>query len=89
MQLYLDDGDGLFAPGAGDVQVGSDILTASRWQYAFESLDPAASYFVQRPAQALLGVMQPAQVSTLLSARIAVVDDRCVCQCAKGLADPR
>ncbi len=66
MQLYLDDGDGLFAPGAGDVQIGPDALTGADGSYAFESLDPAASYFVQRPAQPLLGVMQPAQVSTLL-----------------------
>ena len=66
MQLYLDDGDGIFAPGAGDVQVGSDILTGADGGYAFESLDPTASYFVQRPAQPLLGVMQPAQVSGLL-----------------------
>jgi hypothetical protein len=66
MQLYLDDGDGIFAPDAGDIQVGSDILTGADGAYAFESLDPTAAYFVQRPAQPLLGVMQPAQVSTLL-----------------------
>ncbi len=66
LQLYLDDGDGVFLPGAGDIQVGSDLLTASDGTYRFESLDPAAGYFVQRPAQVLLGVPQPAQVSSLL-----------------------
>jgi hypothetical protein len=66
LQLYLDDGDGIFTPDAGDLQVGSDASTAADGSYAFGSLDPTASYFVRQPAQMLIGVMQPAQVSTLL-----------------------
>jgi hypothetical protein len=66
LKLYLDDGDGVFQPGAGDSQVGPDATSAADGSYLFGDLDPEAGYFVQRPAQDLNGVLQPAAASPLL-----------------------
>jgi large repetitive protein len=66
LQLYQDDGDGVFEPGAGDIQVGSDWVTGADGAYAFQSLDPNAGYFVQRTAMDLGGTFLPAAVSGLL-----------------------
>jgi len=66
VQLYQDDGDGIFEPGAGDSQVGGDASTAADGTYGFGSLDANAGYFVQRPAQMIGAILHPAEVSGLL-----------------------
>ena len=55
VELYLDDGDGSFEPGAGDNQVGGSQITDSNGIYCFENLNPDAAYFVVQPAQTVGG----------------------------------
>jgi hypothetical protein len=66
LKLFVDDGDAIFEPGAGDSQVGADLMTAADGTYAFGSLDGTGAYFVQRPAQMYGANSLPAEVSGLL-----------------------
>lgn len=66
LRLFLDNGDGVFQPDAGDAPVGADVLSAADGTYAFGDLAPMSKYFVQQPAQLLLGVPQPPAISSLL-----------------------
>ncbi len=64
LDLYRDDGDMNFdpTPTGGDVAVRMTITDAGG-RYSFNRL-PAGNYFVQQPAQPLLGLQQ--QVSPLI-----------------------
>ena len=64
VNLFLDDGDGIFEPGAGDV-LQQTLLTDVNGDYCFDDLDPDASFFVQQPAQQVAGIGLSEQVSTL------------------------
>ncbi len=64
IQLYLDDGDGLFEPGTDDIQQGSDATTDANGEYCFDNLDPSAEYFVYQPAQTVGTVSLDEQTSS-------------------------
>ncbi|MCA9168387.1 MAG: DUF11 domain-containing protein, partial [Planctomycetales bacterium] len=65
VRAYLDDGDGIFEPGAGDTQVGADLVTDANGEYCFADLDPDSSYFILQPAQTVGGLALPEQSSAL------------------------
>ncbi len=76
VRLFQDDGDGLFEPGTGDLQIGADFVTLSdnagtpedeTGTYCFDNLDPDASYFVQQPAQAVGVINLPDMRSDLIA----------------------
>lgn len=54
VNLFKDDGDGIFEPGAGDLAppapILSNTLTDAQGNYRFENIT-AGSYWVQQPAQ--------------------------------------
>jgi large repetitive protein len=64
VNLYTDDGDSVFEPGAGDALTGSTTTNASG-QYRFEDLI-AGSYWAQQPSQTIGGILLSAQNSNLL-----------------------
>ena len=66
LKLFRDDGDGVFDP-AIDPMVGGSVQTDATGSYVFDNLAAETGYFVQRPTQEILGSLQPAQVSGLLS----------------------
>ena len=66
VRLFSDNGDGIFSPSSGDVQVG-EVTTLADGTYLFGDLEFGVSYFVARPAQELVGVNQPEDVSGLIS----------------------
>ena len=67
LQLYQDDGDGVYDPGSGgDTQVGGSTTTDSDGVYCFENLDADAAYFVVQPSQTANGSALNAQVSGLI-----------------------
>lgn len=65
VNLLLDDGDGLFEPGAGDAQVQTDTTDAAG-MYRFDGL-VAGNYWVQQPAQSVGGDTLAADVSPLVT----------------------
>ena|GEM_PF-1846826 len=65
VQLFQDDGDGLLAPGAGDVLIDTTVTDAGG-VYCFESLSASAGYFVRQPAQTVGTFVLPTRVSGLL-----------------------
>src|SRR6185295_18321012 len=65
INLYTDDGDGIFEPGAGDALSGSTTTNASG-QYRFDDL-VSGSYWVQQPSQTVASVLLSAQNSTLIT----------------------
>ena len=65
IQLFQDDGDGVFEPGAGDLQIGGDQSTDADGVYCFDNLDLNASYFVFQPAQQVNGNNLEALTSVL------------------------
>ena len=65
LNLYEDDGDGIF--NAGDTMVGSAAVSAGDGSYMFEGLNGTASYFVERPAQTVGSIFHSAQVSSLIT----------------------
>ncbi|MEZ6115191.1 MAG: SdrD B-like domain-containing protein [Pirellulaceae bacterium] len=67
VQLYLDDGDGIFEQGTDDVQVGVDQLTDVNGEYCFDNLDGTASYFVFQPGQTIGSVSLAAMTSSLVT----------------------
>lgn len=56
LQLYRDNGDGIFQPSGGDSLVGSDTTDANGL-YEFSDLT-AGGYFVLQPAQPALGLLR-------------------------------
>jgi uncharacterized repeat protein (TIGR01451 family) len=64
VNLLLDDGDGVYEPGAGDTQVQTDA-TDSAGIYRFDGL-VAGSYWVEQPAQTATGKTVAAQHSALI-----------------------
>ena len=66
VQLYQDDGDGIFEPGGDDAQVGGDVLTDANGEYCFDNLIQNENYFVQQLAQSVGGVDLAQQVSGLV-----------------------
>jgi large repetitive protein len=65
VNLYTDDGDGIFEPGAGDA-LSSTTNTNASGLYAFNGLS-AGSYWVEQPSQTVGGVLLSSQNSSLLS----------------------
>ena len=65
VNLYTDDGDGIFEPGAGDPLANSTTTNASG-QYRFDDL-VAGSYWVQQPSQTVGSVLLSAQNSNLIT----------------------
>lgn len=65
INLYTDDGDNVFEPGAGDV-VAMTATTNASGQYRFEPLS-AGDYWVEQPSQTAGGVLLSAQNSSLIS----------------------
>ena len=57
LQLFLDDGDGIFDPNAGDTQVGSSQFSDANGEYCFDNLDSTPNFvgttqfFVVQPSQ--------------------------------------
>ncbi|MCP4192088.1 MAG: hypothetical protein GY768_15860 [Planctomycetaceae bacterium] len=69
LQLYRDDGDGVFDPNV-DTPIGEPVITGSMGEYAFPDL-PDAGYFVQQaPTPAYLGnvtsLIRPAEPNVLI-----------------------
>ena len=50
IELFRDDGDSIFEPGAGDTQVGAAAVTGATGSYLFDRLI-AGDYWVRQPAQ--------------------------------------
>lgn len=71
LDLFRDDGDGVFEPGAGDAEV-SMAMTDANGRYRFERLT-AGSYFVLQPAQTVDGRNLQRSVSTLITITAADV----------------
>lgn len=67
VQLFEDDGDGIFETNGDDVQFGTDLLTDANGEYCFDGIDGTANYFLVQPAQTVGGLAIPEQVSNLLS----------------------
>jgi uncharacterized repeat protein (TIGR01451 family) len=65
LTLYRNDGDQIFEPGAGDVQV-STATTNADGRYTFERL-PAGSYFILQPTQTVGGKTLQRSVSPLIT----------------------
>jgi len=70
VNLYRDDGDGLFESSSGDT-LSRTVVTADTGIYRFSGLT-TGDYFVQQPAQTISGRTLAAQVSTLV--RISSTD---------------
>ena len=66
VQLFLDDGDGIFEPGTDDTQVGTDATTDANGVYCFDGLVQDSQYFVQQPQQTVGGVQLQQQVSSAI-----------------------
>ncbi len=65
INLYQDDGDGVFEPGAGDTLVDT-VLTDANGEYRFDDLE-AGGYFVHQPNQTVGSVTLMEAVSSLIS----------------------
>ncbi|EMI54769.1 SpaA isopeptide-forming pilin-related protein [Rhodopirellula sallentina] len=65
LTLYRDDGDDLFEPDAGDVQVAT-ATTDADGRYTFERLT-AGQYFVLQPSQIASGITLSRSVSPLVT----------------------
>ncbi|MCA9155043.1 MAG: DUF11 domain-containing protein, partial [Planctomycetales bacterium] len=65
VNLYADDGDGVFEPGAGDALAATDTTDAAG-QYRFDFLT-AGGYWVQQPAQTVGATNLAADVSSLIT----------------------
>ncbi|QDT07547.1 hypothetical protein K227x_59750 [Rubripirellula lacrimiformis] len=65
LDIYRDDGDGVFEPGTGDVEVAM-AMTDSNGNYRFERLT-AGDYFVLQPAQTVSGHALLRSVSPLIT----------------------
>ena len=66
VQLFEDDGDAVFEPGAGDAQVGTAQLTDAAGRYLFDHLD-AGNYWVRQPAQTVGATDLGLAVSSLIN----------------------
>ena len=75
VQLFQDDGDGIFEPGGDDIQVGVDALTDANGEYCFDNLDQDAAYFVQQPAQTVAGNDLDPMVSAVLGFEPGLIID--------------
>lgn len=65
VNLYTDDGDAVFEPGAGDALTAT-TLSGAAGQYRFDDL-VAGSYWTEQPSQTVGGVLLSAQNSSLLT----------------------
>lgn len=65
VNLYTDDGDGVFEPGAGDA-LSTSIVSNASGQYRFDDL-VAGTYWVEQPSQTVGGVLLSAQNSSLIT----------------------
>src|SRR4051812_24360816 len=65
INLYADDGDSVFEPGAGDALAQTTTSNASG-QYRFDDL-VAGDYWVEQPSQTVGGVLLAAQNSSRIS----------------------
>jgi uncharacterized repeat protein (TIGR01451 family) len=65
IELYQDDGDGVFERGTGDAQVGAATTTDATGIYCFDDLNGALGYFVYQPAQTV-GSETLAEISSSL-----------------------
>ncbi len=65
LQLFLDDGDGVFEPGTGDTSVGS-TTTDANGNYDFGGLT-VGNYFVLQPTQNVAGTQLQQSVSPLIT----------------------
>lgn len=75
VRLYQDDGDGLFEPGADDIQVGVDAVTDANGEYCFNNLDQLEAYFVLQPEQQVGLVSLAEQVSPLINIEPQLIID--------------
>ncbi len=55
LELFLDDGDGIFDPEDGDLPVGGERATDSEGQYCFDNLNADEGYFVLQRSQTVNG----------------------------------
>ncbi len=65
VNLYTDDGDGLFEPGTGDALTNTDTTDVGG-AYRFDGV-VAGSYWIQQPSQTVGGVLLSAQNSSLIA----------------------
>ena len=65
VNLYTDDGDGLFEPTTDDAPATADTTDASG-RYRFDGLS-AGSYWIQQPAQTVGSIILSAQNSALIT----------------------
>jgi uncharacterized repeat protein (TIGR01451 family) len=73
VQLFLDDGDSVFEPGAGDSQVGAAEVTNAAGRYTFDRL-AAGNYWVRQPAQTVGAIDLGLAVSSLINISSAESD---------------
>jgi uncharacterized repeat protein (TIGR01451 family) len=66
VQLFLDDGDAVFEPGAGDTQVGTAQLTDAAGRYLFDRIGDG-DYWVRQPAQTVGAIDLGLAVSSLIN----------------------
>lgn len=64
VNLFTDDGDGIFEPGAGDTGPTSQLTNVSG-KYTFSNLT-AGSYWIQQPGQTVGAITLQNQVSSLI-----------------------
>ena len=84
LRLYQDDGDGIFEPGRRGQSDWPGLRHGCRRRYAFETLDPNASYFVQRGALDLGGTSSAGGRERSADAGRNQFADRCVRQQSGG-----
>ena len=66
VQLFLDDGDAIFEPGAGDTQVGAAALTDAAGRYLFDRIGDG-DYWVRQPVQTVGAIDLGQAVSSLIN----------------------
>ncbi len=66
VQLFVDDGDGVFDPVSGDLEAVQPVITELGGYYGFSALNPNKGYFVVQPTQQVEGLVLPSQVSRLI-----------------------
>jgi uncharacterized repeat protein (TIGR01451 family) len=66
VELFQDDGDAIFEPGAGDVQVGVAQLTNATGRYLFDRIGDG-DYWVRQPAQTIGPIDLGLAVSSLIN----------------------
>ena len=66
VQIFKDDGDAIFEPGAGDAQVGTAATTDATGRYLFDRLGDG-DYWVRQPAQTVGVIDLGLAVSSLIN----------------------